>query len=68
MGSVVNRVTGPGSWDAQMPAATCLELARKLEAQENFERSALEYERLAVAFPKQKESLLVLYWPPEDSA
>ena len=42
----------------KMPAATWLELARKLEAQENFERSVLEYERLAAAYPKQKESLL----------
>jgi len=41
-----------------MPAATWLELLRHLEAQQNFERAVTEYERLAAAYPAQKESLL----------
>lgn len=43
-----------------MPAATWLELIRKLESQEDFERAVSEYERLAAAYPTQKESLLAL--------
>ena len=47
--------TGGGD---NMPAATWLELLRHLEAQQNFERAVTEYERLAAAYPAQKESLL----------
>ncbi len=43
-----------------LPAATWLELTRRLESQENFERAVIEYERLAVAYPAQKDSLLAL--------
>ena len=44
----------------RMPAATWLELTRQLESQQNFERAVAEYERLAAAYPTQKESLLAL--------
>jgi membrane associated rhomboid family serine protease len=43
-----------------MPPAAWLELTRKLEAREHFERAVTEYERLATAYPTQKESLLAL--------
>jgi len=43
-----------------MPAGPWLELTRYLESQQNFERAASEYERLAAAYPTQKESLLAL--------
>jgi tetratricopeptide (TPR) repeat protein len=49
--------TGGGD---KMPAATWLELLRHLESQQNFERAVTEYERLAAAYPSQKESLLAL--------
>ena len=49
--------TGGGD---KMPAANWLELTRQLESQQNFERAVTEYERLAAAYPTQKESLLAL--------
>ncbi len=49
--------TGGGD---RMPPATWLELIRKLESQDNFERAVAEYERLASIYPAQKESLLAL--------
>ena len=49
--------TGGGD---HMPAATWLELTRNLESQQNFDRAVSEYERLAAAYPAQKESVLAL--------
>ena len=49
--------TGGGD---KMPAATWLELTRKLESQETLERAVTEYERLAATHATQKESLLAL--------
>src|SRR5207237_5338679 len=43
-----------------MPAWTWLELCRIAEAQQNYERAVSEYERLAQAYPNDRESLLAL--------
>jgi membrane associated rhomboid family serine protease len=42
----------------RMPASTWLELARSAEAQQNFERAVEEYDRLAQAYPSEKQALL----------
>jgi tetratricopeptide (TPR) repeat protein len=44
----------------RLPAATWLELCRSLEGQQNFDRAVTEYDRLAVAYPRDKQSLLAL--------
>jgi membrane associated rhomboid family serine protease len=46
--------------DQRLPAAPWLELCRYLEEQQNFERAVSEYEKLAAASPKEKQSLLAL--------
>ena len=43
-----------------MPAATWLEICRLAEEQENFDRAVSEYQRLAKAYPTEKQSLLAL--------
>jgi membrane associated rhomboid family serine protease len=43
-----------------LPAAIWLELCRSLEGQQNFERAVAEYDKLAMAYPKDKQSLLAL--------
>jgi tetratricopeptide (TPR) repeat protein len=43
-----------------LPAATWLELCRFLEGQQNFDRAVTEYDKLAVAYPGDKQSLLAL--------
>ena len=43
-----------------LPAPIWLEIARMLEAQQNFDRAATEYERLAQAHPTEKQSILAL--------
>ena len=43
-----------------MPAATWLELCRIAEGQQNYERAVSEYERLAHAYPNERQSLLAL--------
>jgi membrane associated rhomboid family serine protease len=43
-----------------LPAATWLDLCRSLEGQQNFERAVAEYDKLAMAYPKDKQSLLAL--------
>jgi predicted Zn-dependent protease len=43
-----------------LPASTWLELCRVLEGQQNFERAVSEYDKLASAYPKDKQSLLAL--------
>jgi tetratricopeptide (TPR) repeat protein len=43
--------------DKLSPAAW-LEIARLLETQQNFDRAATEYERLAEAYPAEKQSIL----------
>ena len=44
----------------RMPAATWLELCRLIEGQQNYDRAVSEYERLAKAYPTEKQSLLAL--------
>jgi len=44
----------------KLPPAIWLEIARLLEAQQHFERAATEYERLADAHPREKQSILAL--------
>jgi len=44
----------------RMPAVTWLELCRMAEGQQNYERAVSEYERLARAYPKERQSLLAL--------
>jgi tetratricopeptide (TPR) repeat protein len=44
----------------QLPPATWLELCRFLEGQQNFDRVVTEYDKLAAAYPKEKQSLLAL--------
>ena len=44
----------------RLPAATWLELCRALEGQQNLERAVTEYDKLAVAYPAEKQSLLAL--------
>ena len=43
-----------------MPASTWLELCRSAEGQQNFERAVEEYDRLARAYPTERQSLLAL--------
>jgi tetratricopeptide (TPR) repeat protein len=44
----------------RMPASTWLELCRSAEGQHNFERAVEEYDRLARAYPNERQSLLAL--------
>jgi membrane associated rhomboid family serine protease len=44
----------------QLTAATWLEVARMLETQQNLDRAASEYERLAETHPAEKQSILAL--------
>lgn len=44
----------------KLPAATWLELCRNLENGEAFDRAVSEYEKLADAYPNEKQSLLAL--------
>ena len=44
----------------RFPATTWLELCRFLEGQHNFDRAVTEYEKLAQAYPKDRQSLLAL--------
>jgi membrane associated rhomboid family serine protease len=44
----------------RMPASTWLELCRAAEAQQNFERAVEEYDKLARAYPTERQSLLAL--------
>ena len=43
-----------------LPPATWIELCRYLEEQQNLDRAVGEYEKLAVAYPKDKQSILAL--------
>ena len=43
-----------------LPSAIWLELCRSLEGQQNFERAVAEYDKLAMAYPRDKQSLLAL--------
>jgi membrane associated rhomboid family serine protease len=45
---------------SQLPAATWLDLCRAAEGQQNFERAVSEYERLAKAYPNERQSILAL--------
>jgi membrane associated rhomboid family serine protease len=42
----------------KLPASTWLELCRSAENQQNFERAVCEYEKLAAAYPAERQSLL----------
>jgi len=44
----------------RMPASTWLELCRAAEGQQNFERAVEEYDKLAQAYPNERQSLLAL--------
>jgi membrane associated rhomboid family serine protease len=44
----------------RMPASTWLELCRAAESQQNFERAVEEYDKLARAYPTERQSLLAL--------
>jgi len=44
----------------RMPASTWLELCRGAEGQQNFQRAVEEYDRLAHAYPTERQSLLAL--------
>jgi membrane associated rhomboid family serine protease len=44
----------------RMPASTWLELCRAAEGQQNFERAVEEYDKLARAYPNERQSLLAL--------
>jgi membrane associated rhomboid family serine protease/Tfp pilus assembly protein PilF len=44
----------------RMPVSTWLELARAAEGQQNYERAVEEYDKLAQAYPAEKQSLLAL--------
>ena len=44
----------------RLPAATWLDLCRAAEGQQNFERAVSEYERLAKAYPTERQSVLAL--------
>jgi membrane associated rhomboid family serine protease len=44
----------------RMPASTWLELGRSAEGQQNFERAVEEYDKLARAYPTERQSLLAL--------
>jgi membrane associated rhomboid family serine protease len=43
-----------------LPPTTWLELCRMLEGQQNFDRAVAEYDKLASAYPRDKQSLLAL--------
>lgn len=43
-----------------MPASTWLELCRAAEGKEEYDRAVAEYERLATAYPKERQSLMAL--------
>jgi hypothetical protein len=43
-----------------LPAATWLERCRSLEGQQNSDRAVTEYDRLAAAYPRDRQSLLAL--------
>jgi len=43
-----------------MPAATWLELCRIIEGQQNYDRALDEYDQLAKAYPKERQSILAL--------
>ncbi|OLB31843.1 MAG: hypothetical protein DMG41_16905 [Acidobacteria bacterium] len=43
-----------------IPASTWLELCRAAEAKEQFDRAVADYERLASAYPAERQSLLAL--------
>jgi hypothetical protein len=43
-----------------MPAATWLELCRIAEGHQDYDRAVMEYERLAKAYPAEKQALLAL--------
>ncbi len=43
-----------------LPPTTWLELCRVLESQQNFDRAVVEYDKLATAYPKDKQALLAL--------
>lgn len=44
----------------RMPASTWLELCRAAEGQQDFERAVEEYDKLAHAYPSERQSLLAL--------
>lgn len=44
----------------RLPASTWLELCRSAEGQQNFERAVSEYDKLAKAYPTERQSLLAL--------
>src|SRR6267143_226747 len=44
----------------RMPASTWLELCRSAEGQQNFDRAVEEYDKLARAYPTERQSLLAL--------
>jgi membrane associated rhomboid family serine protease len=44
----------------RMPVSTWLELCRSAEGQQNFERAVEEYDKLARAYPNERQSLLAL--------
>jgi tetratricopeptide (TPR) repeat protein len=44
----------------QLPVATWLELCRSLEGQQNFDRAVTEYDKLATAYSRDRQSLLAL--------
>jgi membrane associated rhomboid family serine protease len=44
----------------RMPASTWLELCRAAEGQQNFERAVDEYDKLARAYPNERQALLAL--------
>src|SRR6266404_7244078 len=44
----------------RMPVSTWLELCRSAEGQQNFERAVEEYDKLARAYPTERQSLLAL--------
>jgi len=44
----------------RMPPSTWLELCRSAEGQQNFERAVDEYDKLARAYPAERQSLLAL--------
>ena len=44
----------------RMPAATWLELCRIFEGQQNIDRALSEYDQLAQAYPKERQSILAL--------
>ncbi|HKV62047.1 MAG TPA: rhomboid family intramembrane serine protease [Candidatus Acidoferrum sp.] len=46
------------SGGASMPPASWLELCRLMEGQQNYDRAVTEYEKLAKAYPNEKQALL----------